>query len=259
MALFDGKNLKGSLGNLSFRPLRDGLSSVQTKPGKGNVKQTANTKKSASLFGSLVSPFAKHIRFHFKGLVNEYSDRQMVNRINSAISIIINQHLEPDGKIVFNAESFNRLKGLEFNTNSPLVDSLLTMPKISFEDDKVHITIPSFKVAKNIKFPEDTYQVSMQIQPVFFKLSRALAFRAAHQSIDLEKTQGMTAEQTFSYDFPAGSVCIFALSLTFSTNRTIFNKKVFNPAGIFAASYKEGIVDDEIEEGWYTTSFRVEE
>lgn len=259
MALFDGKNLKGRLGNLNFRPYDESKSSVQTNPGKGNVKQTANTKKSASLFGSLVSPFAKHIRFHFKGLVNDFDDRQMVNRMNSAISIIVNQHLELDGKIVFNTESFNRLKGFEFNTNSLLIDSLLLMPRITFEDDQVHITIPSFKVSKNIRFPDNTDKVSIQIQAVFFKLSRALAFRAKTQYVDLEKTQGMTAEQTFSYDFPAGSICIFGLGLLFSSSRTTVNDKKFNPAGIFAASFKEGIADDTVPEGWYQTGFSIAE
>ncbi|RZK58105.1 MAG: hypothetical protein EOO91_08895 [Pedobacter sp.] len=259
MALFDGKNFRGSLGHLSFRRYDETTSTVSQKPGKGNVKQTANTKKSASLFGSLVSPFAKHIRFHFKGLVNDFDDRQMVNRMNSAISIIVNQHLELDGKIVFNTESFNRLKGFEFNTNSLLVDSLLLMPRVAYEDEKVNITIPSFKVSKNIRFPENTDKVSIQIQPVFFNLGKALGFRAQTQYIDLEKGQGVTAEQTFSYDFPIGSFYIFGLSLLFSSNKTTVNDKKFNPAGIFAAGFKEGIADDTVPEGWYETGFRIAE
>lgn len=259
MALFDGKNFKGSLGNLSFRRYDDTRSTVSQKPGKGNVKQTANTKKSASLFGSLVSPFAKHIRIHFKGLVNDFADRQMVNRVNSAISIIVNQHLEPNGKIIFNSDSFNRLKGFEFNANSLLTDTLLSMPKVIYEADKVHIIIPSFKVAKNIRFPENTDKVNIQIKPIFFKLGKALGFSGQTQYVDLEKTQGMACEQTFTYDFPAGSVCIIGLSLLFSSNRTTFNDKQFNPAGIFAASYNEGPADEEIPEGWYRTVFKIDE
>lgn len=259
MALFDGKNFKGGIGNLSFRRYDEHYSSVQAKPGKGNVKQTVNTKRSASLFGSLISPFAKHIRFHFRGLINDFADRQMVNRMNSAIAIIINQHLELDRKIVFNSESFNRLKGFEFNVNSLLIDSLLTMPRISFEGEKININIPPFNAAKNIRFPENTYKVIIQIQPVFFKLSKGLGLRAQPYFIDVEKTTALTEETTFSYDFPTGSVCMIGLSLLFSSNQIAFNNKKFNPAGIVWASYKEGIADDENDGGWYNTGFRIDE
>ncbi|TCC86626.1 hypothetical protein EZ428_23235 [Pedobacter frigiditerrae] len=131
------------------------------------------------------------------------------------------------------------------------------MPRVTHEDDKVHITIPSFKVSKNMRFPDNTDKVSIQIQPVFFNLGKALGFRAPTQYIDLEKTQVMTAAQTFSYNFPVGSVCIFGLSLLFSSNRTTVNDKKFNPAGIFAASFKEGIADDTVPKGWYNTSFNI--
>ncbi|RZL41323.1 MAG: hypothetical protein EOO93_29995 [Pedobacter sp.] len=178
--------------------------------------------------------------------------------MNSDISIIINQHLEQDGTIVFRADSFNRLKGFEFNVNSPLVDSLLTIPRISFEDGKVHINIPPFNIAKNIRFPEDTYKVTIHIQPIFFNLSKGLGLRAQPYYIDLEKTTALTEECTFSYNFPPGSVCIIGLSLVFISNQLAFNNKNFNPAGIVWARYKEGIADDENDGGWYNTGFKID-
>ena len=258
MALYDGKNIKGSIGNVSFRKIDKNTTTVQSNPGKGTMKQTEGTKKSASLFGNLVSPFAKHIRFHFKNLVNDFADRKMVNRMNSSVSIIMNQHLEPDGKIIFNADSFNRLNGFEFNLNSLLIDSLLLMPKVIYENGSLHLTFPSFKIAKNLKFPENTNKVIIQIQPVFFKLSKGLAFIAPTEYIHLEKTQALAEEITFNYDFPAGSVCLVGLSLLFSSNQIAVNDKEFNPAGICAAVYREGIADDLVAEGWYNIGFSID-
>lgn len=259
MALYDGKNIRGSIGDVSFRKIDKNTTTVQSNPGKGNVKQTENTKKSASLFGRLSSPFAKHIRFNLKNLVNGFADRKMVNRMNSAISTIVNQHLEADGNIVFNADSFNRLKGFEFNVNSLLVDSLLLLPQVDYEADKVHIRFPAFKVSKNIKFPENVDQVSIQIQPVFFNLKLGRAKRGQTHFLELNRSDTMKEAVTFSADFLAGSVCIIGIGLLFRDQLGIANDKLFNPAGICAAHYKEGNIAEEALEDWYRTGFRLDE
>ncbi len=254
MALLDGKNFRGSIGNISFRKLDENTTSVQSNPGKGNVKQTANTKKSASLFGRLISPFAKHIRFNLKNLSNDLADRHMVNRMNAAISIIINQHLAYNGEIVFKADSFNRLIGFEFNTNSLLGNSLLQLPKVTYEADQVNISFPSFSVSKNIRFPDQTDKVLLQLQPVFFNLSKGFGFKGETAYLDLQQ-RTTTTEQVFSYHLPADTICIIGLGLLFSSSRVTANDKKFNPAGIFAAHYQEGHSDDSIREGWYQTGF----
>lgn len=257
MALYDGKNFKGGIGNISFRKLDEHTTIVQSKPGKGNVKQSENTKKSASLFGRVVSPFAKHVRRHFRDLVKGFADRKMVNRMNADISIIINQHQTPDGKIVFHSESFSRLRGFEFNANSLLIDSLLLMPTVSYDEDKIHISMPSFHIPKNVKFPDDADHVLIQIQPVFFNLEMGLGFNAETAYIELARNQNMSEAQSFSYNFPAGTVCLIGLSLLFSERQFAVNSKEFSPAGIFAAHYKEGEGHGLSLEGWNRLGFRI--
>ena len=132
------------------------------------------------------------------------------------------------------------------------------MPKVTYENDSVHITFPSFKLTKNLRFPENTNKVVIQMQPLFFKLSKGLSFKAATEYIRLDKIHAMTEERTFSYDLPAGTLCLVGLSLLFSSNQIAVNDKEFNPAGICAAVYREGIADDLIQEGWYNIGFSID-
>src|SRR6476659_7591323 len=96
MAIYNGKNIRGSIGNVSFTP-KGSVNIVRIKPGKGGVKQTTATKRSAALFGKVISPFSKIIRDSFFPITNGLHDGSMVNRMNSLISSIIYQHKEDDG------------------------------------------------------------------------------------------------------------------------------------------------------------------
>ncbi|TKC10154.1 hypothetical protein FA048_08105 [Pedobacter polaris] len=251
MALYDGKNIKGSIGKLSFRKRDKKTTTIQSNPGKGTMKQTPATKKSASLFGSVVSPLAKHIRHNLQHLVNGFYDIKMVNRMNSDIAIIINQHLQEDRQIVFNQDSFNRLNGFEFNTKSLLIDSLLISPKLSFENSQVQLTFPALKVAKDLKFRVGSNKVMLQIQPVFFCLAKGLWLKPTMQTICLEKGQAITAIQNFNYSFPKGTTCLFGIGLVFFNGSIAINDKIFNPAGICASAYNEGTIDETELTGWF--------
>src|SRR6476469_200543 len=75
--------LSGIVGNLSFRVL-NGQPVVQTKPGKGRVTQSDNTKSSASEFG-LASSVAMKIRSALFPIIRGYADRGMHLRFNTII------------------------------------------------------------------------------------------------------------------------------------------------------------------------------
>lgn len=62
---------------------------------------------------------SKIIRDLFLPTHLHFTDGKMVNRMNSVMSTIINQHLHFDGTFSFHTESFVRLRGFDFNTSSP--------------------------------------------------------------------------------------------------------------------------------------------
>ena len=175
MAIFDGKNLKGSIGNLVFSQ-HGKKTVVKSKPGAGGVRQTAATKKSASVFGKHISPFAKQIRLAFNPIHQGLYDGTMVNRMNSAVSTVIHQHLENGDDFNFNEKSFQRLDGFDFNVHSPLYQSLLIKPTVSFYENHAEFHLPSFSISKNIRFPKNYSACTLQIQV-------ALVNKAQHRTI----------------------------------------------------------------------------
>ncbi|MCY1531073.1 hypothetical protein D9M68_662860 [compost metagenome] len=239
MAIFKGKNLKGSFGNITFS--RQGDSHI-IKSKITNIKQTAATKKTASVFGRYISPFAKLIRRSFDEVVNGYADGSMVNRMNSAVSMLIYQYIDEDGNFHFQENSFNRLRDFNFNLSSPLDKTLLVKPLITFTTGMVEIKWPEFRLAKNLRFPPNATRCRIHFCCTRFCLAQAKWDVRDMEEIMIQKSQLTTVEQIFQYPMPEGCLFLLAMGISYSgaNLKSTLNSKRFHPAGIVDVHYLPG-------------------
>lgn len=239
MATYNGKNLKGSFGNLTFAKHGE-INVVKSKI--KSVKQTKATKKSASVFGKFISPFSKFIRQSFNTLINGNADSTMVNRMNSDISTLIYQHIDANGKFNFKETSFNRLLDFDFNFSSPLNNSLLIKPTVNFTTGYVEITWPEFLIAKNLRFPVKAVSCMVRFRFVYFSLAHQKWNVLNVEEIEIKKNQSSTIAQSFNLPMPAGSLFLLGVGITYFTGmpKIELNNKTFNPAAICGVGFVPG-------------------
>ncbi|KLT67547.1 hypothetical protein [Pedobacter sp. BMA] len=237
MAIFYGKNIKGSLAGMVFSQVGD-ITVVRSKPEE--VKQTAATKRAAAIFGKYISPFARVVRTALTPIHNRWYDLKMANRMNSQISTILYQHRQADGTFLFSNQSFDRLNGFNFNAGSLLEDSLLKFPAITWGDQKFSIMVPQYLI-KDIRYPLGFSHSQLNIRVDYFNLEKGTHSFSDLSSYDfIRYVDGPTGEN-FEFDFPARCLVIISASVLFvgnhSSSSVIFNSKAFHPAGIIGARY----------------------
>lgn len=251
MAIYNGKNIKGSIGNVSFTP-KGAVNIVRIKPGKGGVKQTAATKRSAALFGQLISPFSKLVRNSFFPITNGMHDGAMVNRMNSSISSLIYQHREENGSFNFNADSFLRLRGFNFNIHSPLDKSLLFPIQILEKDRELSVLLPEFNICKNFKFPKKSRSCVLSLQMVHFHLSSGKFRIFTPEKLIINSNKTVQDAVTFNYPIVKGTLCLAGISLLYENDSGPFqmNHKGFHPSAIISANFYPGDASKEDLEHW---------
>lgn len=118
MARINAKGLlSGTVANYTFRVV-DGRGIVQSKPGKGRVKQTAATKSSASEFGN-AHALAKKIREAHFPLLQNLSDSKMYNRFATAVyNTILSAESLPKGVRTLADGDLGILDHFQFNIDS---------------------------------------------------------------------------------------------------------------------------------------------
>lgn len=255
MAILDEKSLRGSIGNLSFSK-QGNINVVRSKPGRGNVKQTEATKKSASVFGNYISPLSKYIRMSFHLLTGFY-DGRMVNRMNSDISTILYQSITPEETFKLTKQSFDRLTGFNFNLASVLNKSVLMMPETTFTADEVKVRIPEFAVSKDLRFPPKANTCTIEMQVVQFNLEKGLWMVYPLESVVLKKG-GLSESQTFSFPLPKGTLCLVAIGAVYhDPYKMVLNSKTFNPMAIVASGFNPGIALEEEVKNWLYMSVKM--
>jgi hypothetical protein len=259
MAVYNGKNIKGSIGNVSFTP-KGAIHIVRIKPGKGGVKQTAATKRSAALFGKLISPFSKLIRNSFFPITNGMHDGTMVNRMNSSISSVIYQHREDDGSFNFNADSFLRLRGFNFNIHSSLDKSLLFPIQILEKDREMSVLFPEFNISKNFKFPKKSRSCVLSLQIAHFHLSSGKYRIFTPEKLIINSNATVQHAVTFNYPIIKGSLCLAGISLLYENDSGPFqvNHKGFHPSAIISASFYSGDAKKEDLKHWSDSKIMIQ-
>jgi hypothetical protein len=154
---------KGSVGNLTYR-IVNGRSIVQSKPGKGNVKQTPPTKVSAIEF-SLASNRAKILRTILYPMIQGKQDSGMINRLTVATAKVIrsNSVLAPGARDLADG-NLAVLDNFEFNSLAPFVK--LFKPQLTLEqteDGYLKIAMPAFQGSAMLNFPDTATGLTLKI------------------------------------------------------------------------------------------------
>ena len=147
MARFDGKKITGLIGNMVFKNSADGKSTIIQRKAIG-VKQTKGSKITSGIFAK-ASSLGKLFRIDFHSLMSGFYDRGMVNRLTKVNRDILEDCYDKANKTyVFEAGSFQRLEGFEFDSNSLLVNYFLKDVEVSVQAAELTVKIPAFETNK---------------------------------------------------------------------------------------------------------------
>lgn len=253
MATFKGKFLIGSIGNLTFKKNRKSQV-LQRKPGKGSVKQTTATKKAALVFGK-ASQFAYCIRNGFRQLTEGNYDGQMINRLNKENFAILKQCYQSETESYeFKSDSFKRLNHFDFNSSSPLKDSLWVVPSVQLQHQELLIRLPEFEIPADFKFPaySDSCDLKLRIHLLSIKMSAQQ--HIILDTLQLSYDQKVVPAREWKLEIPDGCICLTGMALHYyrsQDNLTIpINHKEFNPAVILNATVSERAFNLPLNPDW---------
>lgn len=254
MAIRKGKNLSGSIDKLVHRKWRD-LYIVQSAPGVGGVKQTEETKKASLLFG-MASKMASEIRKMLSFFIIGLYDGSNHNRMTTLIKSILEKCLDkPTQTYTFVQDSFERLNGLEFNTNSPLTGCMKVIPKSSYKDGIVTVSFPELINNQEFIFPIGASSCVITIGTESYQLEDKLRSNNFQlQTFEVNSQQELIDSQNFGFNIPDGCLCIVGITLHYYKNdrfgKNRLNNKTLNPSGICGAILTPGEFKNEKELGW---------
>ncbi|MBE9601774.1 hypothetical protein [Pedobacter sp. MC2016-24] len=241
MAKFDGKHVRGVIGNSVVKTGPNGQI-IQSKP--ENVRQTVNTKKSARLFGQ-ASTLSKYIRTNLRQTYDENGDMGMINRLTTLNRVLLAQCLQAETQtFIFTADSFSKLAGFEFNTRSPLANSLWVEPEMSLLNNMLQIRLPAIAIPQQLKFPVNANLCDLELEVAIFSLQPCYGKTPYRATIEIAKNQTAVPAQSWELELPEGCLAVAAIGLKyFSLYKNIkkpLNSEKFHPAGIIDAIFKPG-------------------
>ncbi|MCD0489497.1 hypothetical protein LPB86_14745 [Pedobacter sp. MC2016-14] len=250
MAFNDGKYLHGRIGNLVHKKWR-GKQIVQMRA--TSMNQSAATKKSAGVFGK-ASTLARHMRSNLEDLFFAKYDGAMINRLTTQTAAIVRHCFNPKTSLFsFEADSFTRLAGFEFNLKSPLIDSLWVQPSVSLQANTLTLNLPELLVNEQLKFPAAANTCRLSCTVTLHALHAQKELKHTAQFIDIEQSQGIFPAQEWTFEVPEGCLAVVAIGLDYfdlkDNIKTIFNSKTFNPAGICGALYNPGVFSVDLRPG----------
>lgn len=253
MATFKGKFLIGSIGNLTFKKNRKGQV-LQGKPGKGGVKQTIATKKAALVFGK-ASQFAYCIRNGFRQLTESNYDGEMINRLNKENFAILKQCYQPETESYeFKPDSFKRLNHFDFNSRSPLKDSLWIVPSVQLQHQELLIRLPEFEIPADFKFPVYSDSCVLKLRVHLLSIKKSAQQHIILDTLQISYDQKVVPAREWKLEIPDGCICLTGMALHYyrsKDNLTIpVNRKEFNPAVILNATVSEGEFNLPLNPDW---------
>lgn len=243
MGKFDGKHLTGLVGDSVSRRGKNGNMIIQSKPRE--YKQTKATRQAAGVFGQGIR-LACVIRKDLHFLIRGNYDGDMITRFNTPVNEVLRHCYDKETeKFTFDADSFARLTGTEFNLKSPLINSLWVSAETVLNGNTLKIQLPEMEIGKQLKFPARANVCELNIAVALIALAPGLHRHAMYQSIEISKEQQILPAREFTFEIPDGCLCVAGIGLQyFSLHKqvkTIINSKTFNPAAICGAVVSPGI------------------
>ncbi len=249
MAIFDGKHLRGLIGNLVSKKGKNGKTIVQTAPEE--VRQTAASIRAATIFGN-ASALGLALRKELTDVNFGFNDSGMVNRLTTVNRAVFEHCFNQDTKTyTFDDNSFNNIKGFEFNIDSLLSNYFWEMPVVSQEGDILKVAIPMFNVPEQIKFPTGTNYCEIYICVCYVVLDQGLTKGNEVHSFYVTDEKQTIEAKNFSFSAPDGCLCVVAMGLRYASRyeniQTVYNSKKFSPAAIVGQTLTPGIFIDPLE------------
>jgi len=251
MATSDGKFLHGGLGKYIYRKYR-GRQVIQERPNGEHFRLTEASKKSGSLFG-IASNLAAAFRDNLWDTISGFQDGTMVSRFNKEVLYAVRQAHDPQTMTYkFTNDGLERLRGFEFNMDSPLRNYFFIQPQINIQDQLLKVTIPEFSMPQAIKLPKETNDFKVCISLAMYDLVHGKSKRETVKSVDVKNAfiQQKIESHQFDFELEPGCVCIVSVYLkyeqsTFSGSRSL-NSKSCNPSAILKAFVADGEVADNL-------------
>lgn len=143
--------LSGIVGPVSYR-VKNGVTVVQTKPGKGKMKQTEATASAASDFGS-ASTAARKIRTAMFPILQGHGDAALYRRFAAKVYEAVKldtQHSK--GKRTLADGDLSVLSGFDCNANSPFAKYCALWPMVAYDaGQNIVLSVPAFHPAEMIR------------------------------------------------------------------------------------------------------------
>jgi len=241
MAIFDGKFIRGVIGDVVFRKVGN-MQTMSRRVPKGTIKQTAATKKASGIF-AFASSLGAHFREVLKADLKGFSDTDMHSRLTAGFCSILNRCRDPEtGLFDFQENSFSELEGLDFNNLSRLMSSLGVKPMLGMKDGTISLLLPSLR---QIKFPSPAISCEMTISVTLVALEEGIITQHPdRKKILIEKISASRNPYQFRFDVPAGCLCLVSMFLDFYVDYKnyirLFNSKQFSPAAVCGAIISPG-------------------
>ena len=247
MARFDGKKIRGIVGDVVFKDSEDGKSTiVQAAPVK--VRLSKGSKGSNKKFGQ-ASVLAGVIRKRMEQITQTFHDTKMALRSDAIIRDILNKCFDKNTKTYhFPDDCFKPLVGFEFNKKSLVTNSLYVTPEVSLNGNQISVNLPEIQLKKQLKFPKGSNCCEINVIVSFIALEKGMIKSNAAQSIEVESDVEVLPAQEFTFDVPDGVLCVVGLGLTYfsKTNnvKTLMISKAFKPANVCGTCLTPGVFVD---------------
>ena len=233
MAKIDSKgHLKGTVGPVTYRAF-NGNTYVQSKPGKGRVKQTAATKKSASDFGR-ASSLAKALRTTLYPILQNHSDgafyRRFATQVNTATQA---GNPQPKGSRFLTEGDLSLLVNLECNMASPFARYCTVVPELSLSETRqLIVRLPEFSVLEQVAAVSQATDATLMflittVNPETLVQTQAELFPLEFSLTD----QFIPAQQWTTAAQPEGQLITVAAALFYYRNNHLAGKVLLNGKG----------------------------
>lgn len=244
MATIENGFLKGQFGNLVGRQVGD-KQVVQSAP-RRSTKRSKATEDASEDFG-YCSNLGSVIRRTLCNTHLQLHDQKMHNRLIKQLQRVIRASPNPiSGFNTLRAGKLDRLVGFQFNDKCHLQDYLFVDPTvwISDEDQRVHVSIPSFHKKRHLHIPQKKKCTHICLQIEAMALHGRDGYLLGTQEIAIPMRTGDTdisPETQLTFEIPPYPLDIVLVSLSvlymdrIGSIMSLQNSKELHPAAIIGA------------------------
>lgn len=237
MARLDNKGkLHGLIGPIIAREI-GGKQFIQSKGKKRKMN-----KQSLENFNEfkIASSDGKLIRANIEKILDNKHDKYLYRRFTGALynALKSNKELDKGQRNLLNS-SMEGLKGFEFNNTHPFEKTFYAKIKTELsEDNKLHITIPSFEPSKFVMFPHKATTACLKFSLYTDELKGEKQTVLPNHILEFSSSKTATEEFQCYFDIPKKEhFTIVFVELLFyyiaeDDSKNLYNNKLYHPSTI---------------------------